>query len=166
MARRDDSPGPSTNGHNGQSPTAREVLKLIRAMSPQERLRLVRALDSNRGLLGGWEVHMPGHGKFIVWSTGILCEEIRRLTHLVVECSNEAWRYQRASRTKKERLARRHALIDQLLAAKITEPEEILKSLLEQAPELVRKGKKGCISAELMMRTYWRSKEDREEDSE
>jgi hypothetical protein len=135
------------------------LVNYIRKLTPEEKKQLDKQLAEEHLLPTYLRVaRLLALGEHLENICHPLMEELRRLGRFGLETSNELHRRGKGPRTKKERLTKRNAEIDDGIAKGITEPEAIFKHLQEHHPDLVRKGKKGWISPKMMMLIHERSK--------
>jgi hypothetical protein len=137
----------------GNPPTAVEILDLIPRMTPVERERLRDKLERLPNPFGDYYLCAKGMVEAIV-KAGIAGAKAERHTvEVIVRAAQELSRHRKGPKAKKERVERRHRLIDMALAAGITKTDDIFKFLQEQDPDSIRKGR-GFVDPEQMMRRY------------
>jgi hypothetical protein len=73
---------------------------------------------------------------------------------VVADLATKDEMHRKGPRIKQERVRQRNEIIRKLIDIDITEPVAIFRHLQEHYPDLVRKGRKGWISPEQMMRAY------------
>jgi hypothetical protein len=140
---------------NSRTTSADEVFRLIEALAPAERELLFRLIEGRPNLSDSRAVVRI---EIIVRCKNLLnllYAFLKQSNWLLVEQANENWQRGKCSRVRRSKTIRRDEAIASALDVGIIEPDKILAHLMENYPELVRKGKKGgWIDPEPMMRRY------------
>ena len=136
-------------------PAAATVLSLITQLSKDEWDKLMRLLESvpvNK-LAGCVVVPVTVFELMRAWSA-TLSSMVRRVLAVVDDLGKKLGTYRRGPRKARKKREGRDGWIAMALASAMTDPQEIRRFIIDQAPETVLKHDGTLIDAGRMMRRY------------